>query len=83
MLNGCIPVVIMDNTHAVFETVLDHSKFSIRVAEKDIGQMVEILQVNKVKLWGFCMSYEDEAALHVLRGWSRVLVVLSRPLDHC
>ena len=48
MLNGCIPVIIMDNTHAVFESILDHSKFSIRVAQKDIGRIVEILNVRAV-----------------------------------
>ena len=33
ILNGCIPVVIMDEVQAVFENILDWSSFSIRVAE--------------------------------------------------
>ena len=45
MLNGCIPVIIMDNTHAVFESVLDHTQFTLRVLQKDVGRMPEILKV--------------------------------------
>ena len=33
ILNGCIPVVIMDDVDACFETVLDWSLFSVRVPE--------------------------------------------------
>ena len=28
---GCIPVVIMDEVHAVFESILDWASFSIRI----------------------------------------------------
>jgi len=33
ILNGCIPVVVMDEVDAVFETILDWELFSIRVPE--------------------------------------------------
>jgi hypothetical protein len=29
-LNGCIPVVIMDNVHSTFENILDYSQFAVR-----------------------------------------------------
>ena len=29
-LNGCVPVIIMDNTLGPWETLIDYSKFSIR-----------------------------------------------------
>ena len=34
MLHGCIPVVIMDNVHAVFESILDWDSFSVRIQEE-------------------------------------------------
>eukprot|EP00798_Chlamydomonas_sp_ICE-L_P028399 gene28399-31534_t len=43
ILHGCIPFVIMDNVHAVFESVLDWSKFSIRINESDIARTPDIL----------------------------------------
>ena len=33
VLNGCIPVIIMDEVDAVFETILDWNLFSVRIAE--------------------------------------------------
>ena len=33
ILNGCIPVVIMDEVQAVFENILEWSTFSLRVTE--------------------------------------------------
>ena len=33
VLHGCIPFVIMDNTHAVFESILDWDTFSIRIKQ--------------------------------------------------
>ncbi len=37
ILNGCIPVVIMDDVDAVFETILQWQTFSIRVPEVSHG----------------------------------------------
>ena len=31
VLHGCVPVVIMDGVHVVFESVLDWSSFSVRI----------------------------------------------------
>ena len=36
VLHGAIPVVIMDNADAVFETILDYSSFSIRISESQV-----------------------------------------------
>ncbi|KAK9858864.1 hypothetical protein WJX84_006175 [Apatococcus fuscideae] len=43
ILHGCIPVVIMDDVHASFETIFDWSQFSLRIAEADIARLPEIL----------------------------------------
>lgn len=42
--HGCIPVIIMDNVHMPFETSLNYSSFSIRVAEADVEQLDGILR---------------------------------------
>ena len=39
VLHGCVPVVIMDRVHAVFEPELDWAAFSIRVNESDIDKV--------------------------------------------
>jgi len=39
----CIPVVVMDRVHAVFESVLDWDLFSVRVAEAEVERLPEIL----------------------------------------
>jgi hypothetical protein len=43
VLHGCIPVVIMDRVHAVFESVLDWDLFSVRVAESEVERLPQIL----------------------------------------
>lgn len=43
VLHGCVPVIIMDNVHAVFETLLDYSQFSVRINESDVERAPEIL----------------------------------------
>ncbi|GLI62946.1 hypothetical protein VaNZ11_005800 [Volvox africanus] len=35
ILHGCVPLVIMDEVHAVFESILDWESFSIRIREDD------------------------------------------------
>ncbi|PNH08222.1 putative glucuronoxylan glucuronosyltransferase F8H [Tetrabaena socialis] len=44
ILHGCIPVIIMDGVQAVFETILDLPSFSIRIAQKDMTRIIEILK---------------------------------------
>ena len=39
ILHGCIPVIIMDNVDEKFSTVVDYSKFSVRILEKDIPKV--------------------------------------------
>ena len=62
ILHGCIPVVIMDHVHAVWEGVLDWSKFSVRIPESSLADVPKILQAiqqdkiekmqaNIVKVW--------------------------------
>jgi hypothetical protein len=41
--HGCIPVVIMDRVHAVFESILDWDLFSVRVAESEVESLPQIL----------------------------------------
>lgn len=43
VLHGCIPVIIMDNVHVPFESILQVEKFSVRVLQKDIPKLPEIL----------------------------------------
>eukprot|EP00899_Mesostigma_viride_P028347 jgi/Mesvir1/8698/Mv02634-RA.1 len=43
ILHGCIPVIIMDDVEEAFSNVFNYSQFSIRVAEKDIPRLYEIL----------------------------------------
>uniref|UniRef100_A0A7R9V264 Exostosin GT47 domain-containing protein n=1 Tax=Chlamydomonas euryale TaxID=1486919 RepID=A0A7R9V264_9CHLO len=43
VLHGCIPVVVMDRVHAVFESVLNWDLFSVRVAEAEVERLPEIL----------------------------------------
>ena len=34
VLHGCIPVVIMDDVHAVYESILDWDGFAVRINER-------------------------------------------------
>ena len=43
LLHGCIPVAIMDNTLNALCTHLDCAAFSVRVAEKDIERLGDIV----------------------------------------
>ena len=37
VLHGCVPVVIMDGVHVVFESALDWPSFSVRIAVSEGG----------------------------------------------
>jgi len=41
--HGCIPVLIMDDVDLAWGTVLDYSRFSIRVPEADMARLYDIL----------------------------------------
>ncbi|KAL6758371.1 exostosin-like glycosyltransferase [Haematococcus lacustris] len=43
-LNGCIPVIIQDGVHVEFETLLNFTQFTVRVLEKDIPNLVNVLK---------------------------------------
>ncbi|KAG2431439.1 hypothetical protein HXX76_009454 [Chlamydomonas incerta] len=40
VLHGCIPLIIMDGVHAVFESIIDWSAFSIRIAESAVNEQL-------------------------------------------
>ncbi|PNH08796.1 putative beta-1,4-xylosyltransferase IRX10 [Tetrabaena socialis] len=44
VLHGCIPVIIMDEVHVVFEPILDVDSFSVRLPEAHVPRLLEILQ---------------------------------------
>ncbi|OAE34870.1 hypothetical protein AXG93_1587s1010 [Marchantia polymorpha subsp. ruderalis] len=44
ILHGCIPVIIQDGIHLPFESVLNYDEFSLRVAERDLPQLITILR---------------------------------------
>ncbi|KAL4452532.1 hypothetical protein ABPG75_008194 [Micractinium tetrahymenae] len=44
MLHGCIPAIIVDEVDVSFESILDYSAFTVRIAEADAEKLPEILQ---------------------------------------
>ncbi len=42
ILHGCIPVVIMDEVHAVYESILDWDMFSVRIKESEIDRVPQV-----------------------------------------
>lgn len=44
IVHGCIPVVIMDNVDPSFSSALEVEAFSIRIAQKDLARIPEILK---------------------------------------
>ncbi|EFJ51205.1 acetylglucosaminyltransferase [Volvox carteri f. nagariensis] len=44
VLHGCIPVIIMDEVQAVFESILDLPSFSVRIPQANMTQIVTILK---------------------------------------
>eukprot|EP00899_Mesostigma_viride_P028353 jgi/Mesvir1/8702/Mv26109-RA.2 len=62
ILHGCIPVVISDDVEEAFSNVLNYSKISVRVLEKDIPNLhailaaipqeqVDMMQANIRRVW--------------------------------
>lgn len=49
VLHGCIPVIIMDNVHGVFESILDWDSFGVRIKEDQVLNLPHIL-----------LAYSDE-----------------------
>lgn len=39
VLHGCVPVIIMDNVHVSFESVIDYASFAIRINETQLEQV--------------------------------------------
>ncbi|CAM6115149.1 unnamed protein product [Calypogeia fissa] len=51
ILHGCIPVIVQDGIHLPFEDVLDYDAFTVRIAEKDLPDMVKILRgINETRI---------------------------------
>jgi hypothetical protein len=44
VLHGCVPVVIMDGVHSIFESILDWDAFGLRVAQDQLEQLPQLLQ---------------------------------------
>ncbi len=44
VLHGCVPVIIMDNTQVPFESILDMESFTVRILQKDIPRIPEIIK---------------------------------------
>ncbi|GFR49988.1 hypothetical protein Agub_g12134 [Astrephomene gubernaculifera] len=44
VLHGCIPVIIMDDVQVVFESIIDVEQFSVRILQRDIPNVVDILK---------------------------------------
>lgn len=53
-LAGCVPVVISDGVLEAFEPYLDWNDFGVRVLEKDIPRMHEILEAITPQVSGLC-----------------------------
>ncbi|KAG2488357.1 hypothetical protein HYH03_013047 [Edaphochlamys debaryana] len=43
VLHGCLPLIIMDRTHVVFESILDVDSFSIRINEAAVNESLPLL----------------------------------------
>ncbi|GIL47978.1 hypothetical protein Vafri_4701 [Volvox africanus] len=44
VLHGCIPVIIIDNVHVAFESIIHVDAFTVRIDEAQLPKIVEILQ---------------------------------------
>jgi hypothetical protein len=79
ILHGCIPVIIQDEVDVSFESLFDVSEFSLRIAQKDMEQIPEILNavskeeiqklqqgVAKMMVRYSYLSYEPHAKLSQL-----------------
>ncbi|KXZ53464.1 hypothetical protein GPECTOR_7g914 [Gonium pectorale] len=44
VLHGCIPVIIMDDVQLKFESVLEVDSFSVRIAESEAANVLDVLQ---------------------------------------
>ncbi len=43
ILHGCLPVVIMDNVHSLFESITDWDQWSVRINEASMDHLPQIL----------------------------------------
>ena len=43
VLHGCIPVIIADGVHSVFESLLGVDSFGLRVPEEQVGNILQVL----------------------------------------
>ncbi|KAI3425325.1 hypothetical protein D9Q98_009089 [Chlorella vulgaris] len=71
-LHGCIPVIIMDNVHVSFESIIDVTQFSIRVPQADLEKLPEILQAVP-------QARREEMQRALTRVWQRFTYSSYRP----
>eukprot|EP00877_Chromochloris_zofingiensis_P008503 jgi/Chrzof1/3906/Cz13g12250.t1 len=43
ILHGCLPVIIMDRVHAIFESIMEYDLFSVRIKQDSMHLLPEIL----------------------------------------
>ncbi|EFJ41258.1 hypothetical protein VOLCADRAFT_119761, partial [Volvox carteri f. nagariensis] len=43
VLHGCIPVIVIDEVHVVFESILNVDSFAVRIDEQQLPQILDIL----------------------------------------
>jgi hypothetical protein len=49
ILHGCVPILVMDDVNAIFEPELDWPSFSVRIKEKEIESLPQLLSaINEV-----------------------------------
>ncbi|KAL4452535.1 hypothetical protein ABPG75_008197 [Micractinium tetrahymenae] len=71
-LNGCLPVIIMDDVVVSFDSVVDLSAFTVRIAQQDVEKLPEILQA-------ISEERRQEMRAAMARVWNRFTYSSYRP----
>ncbi|KAL6745749.1 exostosin-like glycosyltransferase [Haematococcus lacustris] len=74
ILHGCVPVIIMDRVHAVFETILDVDQFAVHITEAQMAQLPTILLSIPDDKW-------QRMQRRITRIWHRYAYVTGPLLD--
>ncbi|KAL4443960.1 hypothetical protein ABPG75_011697 [Micractinium tetrahymenae] len=71
-LHGCIPVIIMDQVHVSFESILDLSAFTLRIPEAEAERLPEVLRAVPE-------ARRRQMQLNLARVWQRFAYTSYRP----
>lgn len=97
MMHGCIPVIIQDDVDISFESIMDVSLFTIRIAQADLERVPEILEaktdvevermleaVKKVwnRYWYGGYVPHKKAAAEIEEKWRKEREVQEQPQRH-